>query len=196
MTRHAILIDGYNVIRTTPGLAVAEQRGDLAAGRAALLGRLAAAFARSTERIYVVFDGAGPAESRHSIPGLPHGRVVYSRLGDTADALIFRMQMSDELRDFQVVVVSSDEEVRREAARCGAATHRAEALAAHLNRAPKSLRQRQRARLGATWDNTPVDEDGEPIRRSRKGNAHRAPRGSEVMSRVSLYLHRRHGRFR
>jgi predicted RNA-binding protein with PIN domain len=173
----AILIDGYNVIRTTQALSRAEKLHGLAAGRDALLKLLASAFADTADRVYVIFDGAGEAESHQSLPGIPHGHLIFSRRSDSADTLISRLRASDELRGYEVAVVSSDEEVRREAAMSGATTFRADALIARLNRAPTYLRQRQRARLGAQMRGSLVDEDGEPIRPSRKGNGHRAPRG-------------------
>jgi predicted RNA-binding protein with PIN domain len=174
MPPRVILIDGYNVIRRTPSLAVAEHDGGLTAGREALLGRIVGAFVRCPDRIIVVFDGAGPAETCVRLPGVPNGQVIYSQRDVTADDVLARLQM--ELLDCQVETISSDAAVRRAAIAYGATPLRVESLAARLNQPPKHLRQRQRAKQGARqrWETS--DEDGEPIRASRKGNPHRAPR--------------------
>ncbi|HEX6121559.1 MAG TPA: NYN domain-containing protein [Ktedonobacterales bacterium] len=177
MPPRVILIDGYNVIRTTPGLAVAERNGDLAAGRTALLRQLTSTFARCPDRIIVVFDGAGPAEACERLRGVLNGQVMFSRRGETADTLLLRL--AAELGDTAITaitLITNDAEVRQAAVASGAAPLRSDALAARLNQAPKYLRQHQRAKQGLRqrWETS--DEDGEPIRVSRKGNPHRAPR--------------------
>ena len=174
MRPRAILIDGYNVIRTTPSLAVAERGGALAAGRAALLDRVAGAFARCPDRIVVVFDGDGPASTCERLRGVPNGQVMFSRRGESADTLLLRLAV--ELGDAAITLVTSDAEVRRAALAYGATTLHSDALSTRLNQAPKLLRQRQRAKRGALWAERQSDEDGEPFRVSREGNPHRAPR--------------------
>jgi predicted RNA-binding protein with PIN domain len=173
MRPRAILIDGYNVIRTLPGLANAERNGELAGGRRALLDCIAGAFARCPDRIIVVFDGDGPVTACERLRGVPHGQVMFSQRGETADTLL--LWLTIELGDSEVTLITSDEEVRRAAAAYGAATMRSDALGARLNQAPKLLRQRYRGKQGLRQRWETADEDGEPIRVSRKGNSHRTP---------------------
>jgi predicted RNA-binding protein with PIN domain len=176
MGQRSILIDGYNVIRTSPGLSVAEERGGPPAGREALLGQLAGSFGQSADRIFVVFDGNGPTERRIKLHGVPHGHVIFTSSYETADDAIKRLCYTEEIARHAVVVVSSDAEVRREAGSSGAVAMRSEHLMRHLNQTPTYLRQRQRAKLGATWRDRSDENDGEPIPPSRTGNPHRAPR--------------------
>jgi predicted RNA-binding protein with PIN domain len=80
-----LIIDGYNLIRQSPELSEVEGR-DLAAGRRALLARLAGyRLSRPGHKITVVFDGreaGGLQESRGREQGLS---IIYSRRGEAAD---------------------------------------------------------------------------------------------------------------
>jgi predicted RNA-binding protein with PIN domain len=175
MSTRTIVIDGYNIIRTTPAFFTAEKLHGPAAGREALLRQLSALFNRSSDEIFVVFDGDGPAERCEALRGVPHGHVIYTRYGEIADTVILRL-CTVEQAGMRITVVTNDGEVRACASEAGASPVRSDHLAAQIARPPKLLRQRQRARLGALWDHDRVNEDGEPIRQSRKGNARRAPR--------------------
>jgi predicted RNA-binding protein with PIN domain len=113
-----IIIDGYNLIRQSPALSRLD-RQDIASGREALLARLAAYRKLKPHRITVVFDGAqAPAFSaaRDQVKGI---RIVFSRAGESADAVIVRMARQERE---QAIVVSSDAAVARAAESCGAAT--------------------------------------------------------------------------
>jgi predicted RNA-binding protein with PIN domain len=104
-----LIIDGYNLIRQSPGLSRIDA-GDLQAGREALLERLAAyRRARPRHKITVVFDGwlAGERqEGRDLYQGLA---VIFSRRGEKADEVIKRL-LAKESKG--TVVVSSDREIR------------------------------------------------------------------------------------
>lgn len=176
MGTRAILVDGYNVIRKTTGLAEAERVGGLAAGREALLALIASAFVGQTVRIGVVFDGDGKVETRRPLPNLAQGRVIFSAAGQKADAVLDRLAASERQLGYEVTVVTCDAEVRDAAALVGATPLRTDAFADRLNRAPRDLRQRYRVRQGRQWQSARVDDDGEPLRISRKGNGHQAPR--------------------
>jgi predicted RNA-binding protein with PIN domain len=104
-----LIIDGYNLIRQSPGLRPLEAQ-DLEAGREALLQRLAAYRRRRPQhKITVVFDGwqAGDLkESRDQQQGLA---LIFSRRGERADEVIKRLLAQERQR---AVVVSSDRELR------------------------------------------------------------------------------------
>ena len=112
-----IIIDGYNLIRQSAALRRCERR-DLAAGRDALLRRLAAYRKLKPHRITVVFDGEQtplPVGERDRVLGID---VRFSRGGESADAVIRRMAAREKER---ALVVSSDREVTDFAAARGAA---------------------------------------------------------------------------
>jgi predicted RNA-binding protein with PIN domain len=145
MEPRTILIDGYNVIRNTPGLIAAERLG-LAAGRDALLGLVAARFRHTAHTVVVVFDGDGEVESTQPPARGVRGHVVYTRRGDSADAVLQRIAAEERARDADVVVVSNDLEVRLSASAAGGTPVRAEDLAARLHAPPKYHERQARHR--------------------------------------------------
>lgn len=116
MTVH-IVIDGYNLIRQSPVFSELD-RQDLQLGRENLLKNLAAYKRIKGHRMTVVFDGqnAPPmSQKRDRIGGI---QVLFSRKGETADAVIKRI--ADRERE-KAIVVSSDREVADFAQSRGAA---------------------------------------------------------------------------
>ncbi len=112
-----IIVDGYNVIRQWPELAMLD-RADLQSGREALLQELQAYRRARGHRITVVFDGrerGGFSEASESAGGIG---VRYSKRGETADLVIARLAGEG---GEGAVVVSSDREVVDAARRHGAA---------------------------------------------------------------------------
>jgi predicted RNA-binding protein with PIN domain len=112
-----IIIDGYNVVRQSKELSRLDQK-DISRGRAALIEQLAAYRRLKPHRITIVFDGAGaPAVSpaRDHLKGIG---IVFSRGGETADAVIARMVRREGAA---AMVVSSDRAVQRNAEACGTA---------------------------------------------------------------------------
>jgi len=170
-----ILIDGYNVIRKTPGLLAAE-RGSLAAGREALLARVAATYRHTPHRVVVVFDGDGPAASVSPLSGRARGQVIFTARGESADAMLSRLAHDAEADGERAVVVSEDLEVRLGAASAGATAALPQELSGRLNHPPRDVAQRgrHRAAVRARWQ---ADEDRGPGRADRGGNPRRAPRG-------------------
>jgi len=111
-----LIVDGYNLIRQWPELAMLD-RADLQSGREALLHELQTYRRAKGHRITVVFDGreqGGFSESAESVGGIG---VRYSRRGETADVVISRLAAEGGAG---VVVVSSDREVVDAARRHGA----------------------------------------------------------------------------
>ena len=173
MGPRTILIDGYNIIRNTPGLIAAERLG-LPAGRDALLGLVAARYRHTVHTVVVVFDGDGAVESTQPPARGVCGCVVYTRCGDSADAAIQRIAAAERARGADVVVVSNDLEVRLGAAAAGGTPARADDLAARLHAAPK-YHERQ-ARHRAFVRRQLEGEQEEDVSNRRSGNPRRPPR--------------------
>ena len=183
-----ILVDGYNVIRNTPGLARAEAIS-LEHGRTALLERLTARYRHTPHRVVVVFDGDGGAESVQPMRAWSRGQVIFTRRGETADEVICRLAANAanpthapgaDLADcamMQTVVVSDDFEVRQGASSRGATPARVGELTARMSEGPRHLAKQAthrifvRSQLAAE-----ADDDTAPRQHPRKGTAHRAPR--------------------
>jgi len=112
-----IIVDGYNVIRQWPGLAMLD-RTDLQSGREALLRELQSYRRNKGHRITVVFDGREQRGSSEAIEQVGGVAVRYSRQGETADAVIVRLAQQ---AGPGVLVVSSDHGLSVAARRQGAA---------------------------------------------------------------------------
>jgi len=112
-----IIIDGYNLVRRSQELSRLD-RADITRGREALIEKLAIYRRFKPHRITVVFDGAGApilSPVRDRVKGI---RIVFSRGGETADAVIGRMARQERET---ALVVSSDLAVARNARAWGAA---------------------------------------------------------------------------
>lgn len=174
MGPRTIFVDGYNVIRNTPALAHLELTS-LAAGREALLTRLAARYRHTPHRIVVVFDGDNVTESAQAFPGLSRGRVIFTRSGETADAVIVRLAAEARADGLEVAAISDDGEVRDGVHVHGGATARVHELQARLGEAPRHLRKRFTHQ--AAVQRILSGEDDERRRADRaKGNPKKAPR--------------------
>lgn len=153
-----IIVDGYNVIRQWPELAMLD-RTDLQSGREALLRELRAYRRGRGHRITVVFDGrerGGFSETAESAGGIT---VRYSRRGETADAVIARLVAEG---GEGAVVVSSDREVTAAARRRGAAWLSAAEFVARLE--------------GNRLAILKGGDAEEPPRKTGKGTARRPPK--------------------
>ena len=126
LPRVHLIVDGYNVTKAAwPELSLERQRDRLLAGVAPLV-------ARSGAEVTVVFDAAD-SEDR-PVVNRPRGvRVLYSRVGVIADDVI-RELVAAEPQGRPVVVVSSDNQVIRDAVRDGARAASATALTRLLAR--------------------------------------------------------------
>ncbi len=113
-----IIIDGYNLIKNSPSLSTLD-RQDLQLGREALIDRLAAYKKVKPHKITVVFDGAGSIDADSSRDRVKGIHVVFSRRGQSADAVIKNMAAREREK---ALVVSSDREVTLAAASFQAAT--------------------------------------------------------------------------
>ena len=170
-----IYVDGYNVIRNTPALLQAE-RVSLAVGRDALLARLVASYRHTPHRVVVVFDGDGRSESAQSYPGLSRGTIIFSRQGESADAVIVRLVAEARNAGHEVSVISDDFAVRDAASKQGAGTARVDDLQRRMDEPPRLLRKRFTHQLTVKRILARDDDDDTPGRRRDKGNPRKSPR--------------------
>jgi predicted RNA-binding protein with PIN domain len=169
-----IIIDGYNLVRQSKELGRLD-RADIARGREALIEKLAAYRRFKPHRMTVVFDGSGaPALSpeRDRMKGIG---VVFSRGGETADAVIGRMARQE---GETALVVSSDQAVVRSAQASGAAVIESPEFEARMAMA---------AALGA---GEPADENQQARRVStrKKGEGRRLPKRLRLNQRRTAKL--------
>ena len=166
MMKRLVLVDGYNLIRNDPTLKAIEARS-LEAGRGALLSRLQSTFSLQANEIVVVFDGASaplpyPASERYG-----QIRVIFSRQGETADAVIMRMAAAVPAGR-QMLLLSDDREIRTAVQAQGGIVGGA---ADRANRPTRSAFSNK-------------DSDDRPKDKQKKGNPRRAKKHSRTSSIV------------
>lgn len=113
-----IIIDGYNLIKNSPSLSELD-RQDLQLGREALIDLLVAYKKVKSHKITVVFDGAGSVDATASRDRIQGIQVIFSRRGQSADAVIKSMAAREREK---ALVVSSDRDVVLAAAGSQSAT--------------------------------------------------------------------------
>ncbi len=154
-----VIIDGYNLIRTTD-LVRAEEAGGLAEGRTGLFQELAAYRRLKGHRIVVVFDGASPLRSEEFKEyGL---KTIYTPAGQSADEPIISLVAAAR---GEAVVVTSDRAL-------------SEAVASLGGEAVASSQFRERLALAALTEMKGVEVDEERPLKSPKGPARRRPKKS------------------
>jgi predicted RNA-binding protein with PIN domain len=126
LPRARLIVDGYNVSKSAwPASSLEDQRNRLLRG-------LAPVVARTRVEATVVFDAA--ASSARPVVATPRGvKVVFSPEGVIADRVIADL-VAAEPEGRVVIVVSSDQEVARDASKAGARSVSAEALVGLLAR--------------------------------------------------------------
>ena len=107
-----VIIDGYNLIGSEQGLS-----GALEPKRNWLIQQLARYQKLKQFNLIVVFDGWRSGQATQVTENKDGISVVYSRLGEKADAVIMRMARE---KGSGSVVVSSDREIRNAVERFGA----------------------------------------------------------------------------
>ncbi len=112
-----IIIDGYNLMRQSRSLSVADPP-DIQRGREALLKRLDHYRRIRAHQITVVFDGSGAPSFSTSTDLFRGIEITFSKRGESADTVI--KKMSDRLKE-KALVVSSDREIMDHAVLQGAA---------------------------------------------------------------------------
>ena len=167
-----ILVDGYNVIRNTPGLLAAERKG-LSAGRDALIAQLKSYYHHKPHRVIIVFDGDGAVETTQPMRGMARSQIIYTRTTETADSVIQRLARAESAAGALCTVVSNDLEVCLSATATGAHSAKVDALARTIN-APDRFQRKlsdHRQFLRDEWN-----RDADDIPDRRRGNPRKAPR--------------------
>jgi uncharacterized protein len=183
MDPRTILVDGYNVIRNTPGLAAAE-RISLQHGREALLQQISARYRHTPHRVIVVFDGDGDVESTYALPGMPRGRIIFSRADESADQVIQRLSEREQAAGTSCVVVSDDIEVRAAVQAHGGKGAGVQDLARRLGE-PSRYQRRQYQHRSYVQQQWQKDSDGG--RTSTAGSRRKQKRRPHLVS--DDYLH-------
>ena len=153
-----VIVDGYNLIRQSPSLSRLDAR-DLQEGREALIHMLTAYRRARGHRVTVVFDGTqAPMFSRRRdrIGGVG---VVFSRQGETADAVIARMA---EREREKAMVISSDRQVALAASACGSGNISSPAF-------------EERLMMAIAMEAPSGEEDDAPVRQPRQKTRKKGP---------------------
>lgn len=160
-----LLIDGYNLMRSSRNLGASERIG-LERGREALLAKLAPFASAQGHSITVVFDAAGGEESFVTEQRVMGIRVLFTRRGESADSLIALLAKKNPGK---WIVVSSDNEVRRSASSAGCGVLTSEEFERKIN-----------ASLAGESGSERDDESGRPIHKrwitKKKGPSKRLPK--------------------
>lgn len=162
-----IIVDGYNLIRQWPELAMLD-RVDLGQGREALLRELQAYQRVRRHQITVVFDGRERGGISETTERAGAVGVRYSRQGESADDVIARLAAEG---GSGAVIVSSDREVQAAARRHGAAALSADEFMTRV----------ELSKL-AVLKGGEEDEADRPVK-SGKGTARRLPKAQRQSAR-------------
>ncbi len=146
-----IVIDGYNLIGSESGLS-----GALEHKRNWLIKQLVRYQEIKKFNLTVVFDGWRSGQAHEAAERAGGIAVVYSRLGEKADAVIVRIA---RVQSSGAVIVTSDREIRSAVEKLGAVT----VSAAEFNQILRSLD-------GSYCSD---DDDESDFRTAKKGNANR-----------------------
>ncbi len=176
-----ILVDGYNVINRDASFQSLGAR-NLAAARQLLIDKLVNRFRHTPHQVIIVFDGDGASERTVQYRRV---RIIFSRAGETADAVIARLATTARSTGREVELYSDDGEVQQAVARQGGSTRSTGQLTNHLNAAPTGLaslshhRQQVRRQYGLDPRQKYNDDDDEyqslrsPGRKKKKASRHK-----------------------
>lgn len=105
------IIDGYNLMKTNPELAML-QRLELEVAREALLKRVgSAAGLKTASQITVVFDGHLSGNTAETVQRRGRIVVIFSKLGETADEVIKRL-VRQSVAPEVIKVITQDWEIK------------------------------------------------------------------------------------
>ena len=161
-----VIVDGYNVLKSTPQFATLE-RSSLEAARAALINWLSAKAHQYD--IVVVFDAWEAGLSTERVVRERGVRVIYTRQGERADEVIIRLAGSAE---GECIVVSRDSAVRIEAQAKGCQVAAPEALFA-----PTRRRGQRSARAADVGEEQLTRHEGKKKGPARRPKKRRCPPG-------------------
>jgi predicted RNA-binding protein with PIN domain len=126
-----IVIDGYNLIRTSPSLSQVEAN-NFQAGRNTLIVKLAQYKKLKGHKITVVFDATFTDNLSVEEARVAGIKILFSKGGQTADEII--IEMAREKRG-ELIVVSSDKEILHTARACGCGIFEAQDFIQRINEA-------------------------------------------------------------
>ena len=162
-----IIIDGYNLIRNYPPLSRVEE-AEFSKGREGLLEWLSDYRRENNNPITVVFDGGkggGLTEERDIYKGI---KILYSRLGQTADEVIKRLVAREGEK---TLVVTSDLELSIYCRYQGAGSIRSEEFARKIQE--KNIEVNKGGIKEETLDALPKRKKGASYRLSKKAKRER-----------------------
>lgn len=109
--KKSLIVDGYNVIHQTPQYSMLAEEGlDLA--RAALVSDVSSLAASEGWKATVVFDGHANPRSNGVTHRLVNVRVIFSKFGVEADAVVESLAKASRERGDETVVVTSDAQLQ------------------------------------------------------------------------------------
>jgi predicted RNA-binding protein with PIN domain len=138
-----VLVDGYNVIKNSAMFQFMELKSR-AEARTLLVRQLRSRFMHSTDRVIVVFDGDGV---REQVSHEDHVRIIFSRHGETADAVIKRLTAEARQAGRAVMMYSNDGEVRSSVVEQGGSVRTTVQLTRQLTAAPRDVEARALHRM-------------------------------------------------
>jgi predicted RNA-binding protein with PIN domain len=157
-----ILVDGYNVIKRAPSFQATRVQS-LAAAREQLLVLLRNRYRHTPHQVIVIFDGDTDREQIYHEQRI---RVVYSRRGETADAVIARLSVEARQAGREVEIYSDDTEVQRTVTLQGGTAQSTGQLERQVHAAPRDIERRARHRMAMRrkygLDAPSIEKDEEP----------------------------------
>jgi predicted RNA-binding protein with PIN domain len=169
-----ILVDGYNVIKNNMMFHALEIK-NLANARDLLIRQLKNRYRHTEYQVIVVFDGDGNQEQVYHED---HIRIIFSRHGETADAVIVRLAAQARLVGREVETYSDDAEICENVQQEGGNTRTTGQLTQQLTRGPHGMvtrvmhRQAMRKMYGIDpmYKAADEEEDPAPYRGGKKKN--------------------------
>ncbi|MEI7553818.1 NYN domain-containing protein [Candidatus Chlorohelix sp.] len=154
-----VFVDGYNLMKTDPELALYQKAG-LEFAREAVIKRVnSAAGLKKAVSITIVFDGHHEGKERETVERKGRITVIYSKLGESADDVIKRM-VSAHPQANQVRVITRDNDLRMTVGLSGANP-------GMIKRHPASPTKKDDDSEDSGWNNS-TRKKGQSRRASRK----------------------------
>ena len=174
-----IIVDGYNLLGVR-GFLVTGTRGDIEVFRESLIGDLSRYKQTKGHAITIVFDawkirgGSESLEHRHGV------RIIFSREGEKADAVIQRLIREGE---DTYAVITSDREIIRTAQTYGALSMTSGEFQTKLYEALNTRTTRHGKSLIGQGLHEKSEGDIEPMRKNKKGNPRKLPKALRTRQR-------------
>ncbi|NWJ44896.1 MAG: NYN domain-containing protein [Chloroflexi bacterium] len=156
-----VFVDGYNLMKTDPELALYQKAG-LEFAREAVIKRVnSAAGLKKATSITIVFDGHLDGKERETVERKGRITVIYSKLGESADDVIKRM-VAAHPQSAQVRVITRDSDLRSTVGLSGAT--------------PGMMKRRPVSPSNSTKKDDDSEDSGWNKSTRKKGQSKRSPR--------------------